>query len=132
MPFVIGRSEDNNLDFDSLVDQLLCVYPESRMISDDYYRDRVEREKQIAKQLGMAEDCAPIRCTERVALKHGTQRHLAICISRDITLDARTDRSGILVVGGHETTECRDACLRLIELLRDRNLRLETSWDDVK
>ncbi len=132
MPFVIGRSEGNNLDFDSLVEQLLCVYPESRMIADDYYRGRIERQKQIAKQLGMAEDCAPIRCTERVAIEHGTQRHLAICISQDITLDARTDRLGILAVGGDETSECRDACLGLIELLRNRGLRIETSWDDVK
>ena len=132
MPFVIGRSEGDNFDFDSLVDQLLCVYPESRMISDDYYRDRIERQKEIATQIGMAEDCAPIRCTERVAREHGTQRHLAIRISKDITLDARTDRFGILVVGGDDTIELCEAFQGLTELLRAHNLKIETSWDDGK
>lgn len=131
MPFVIGRTE-GNLDFDSLIAWLLCAFPESRMILDDYYRDRIEREKAIAKRPGMAEDCAPIRCTERVALENGTQRHLAIRISQDITLDARTDRFGILAVGGDDTDECRDAVQGLIEILRARNLKIETSWDEVK
>ena len=131
MPFVIGRTE-GSLDFDSLVAQLLCAFPESRMISGDYYRDRIEREKEIAKRLGMAEDSAPIRCTERVALEHGTQRHLAVRISEGITLDVRTDRFGILAVGGDDTTECRAAVQRLIELLSACNLEIETSWDDVK
>ncbi len=102
------------------------------MISDDYYRDRIEREKEIAKRLGMADDCAPIRCTERVARESGTQRQLAIRISQDITLDVRTDKVGILAVGGDDTVECRDAIQGLIELLRARNLKIETSWDDVK
>ncbi len=130
MSFVLGRTE-GNLDFDSLVVQLLFAFPESRMISDDYYRDRIQREKEIAKRLGMAEDCAPIRCTERVALQKGTQRHLAIRISQHITLDVRTDRFGILAVGGDDTVECRDAVQGLIELLRAHDLNIETSWDDV-
>ncbi|QDV87620.1 hypothetical protein [Planctomycetes bacterium TBK1r] len=131
MPFVIGRT-DGSLDFDSLVAQLFCAFPESRMISDDYYRDRIEREKEIAKRLGMAEDSAPIRCTERVALEHGTQRHLAVSISQGITLDARIDRLGILAVGGDDTVVCRAAVQGLIEFLRAWNLEIETSWDDVK
>jgi hypothetical protein len=131
MPFVIGRAE-GDLEFDSLVGCIRAAFPESTMISDDYYRDRLEREKEIAKQLGLPEDSAPIRCTERVALEHRTQRHLAVCISQDITLDTRTDRFGILAVGGHNTVECRTAVQSLIEILRAYNLEIETSWDDVK
>lgn len=131
MPFVIGRASVD-LDHDSLVSRLCDAYPESTIISDDYYRDRLEREKEIAKQLGIAEDSAPIRCTQHVALAHGTQRHLAVCISRNITLDARTDRLGILAVGGQDTVECRDAIQGLIEILRANKLEIETSWDDRK
>ncbi len=131
MPFVIGKTE-GHLDVDSLVAQLRDVFPESIMISDDYYRDKIERQKEIAKQRGIAEDCAPIRSTERVALEHGTQRHLTVRISQDITLDTRTDRFGILAVGGQDTVECQAAVQGLIELLRAYNLEIETSWDAIK
>ena len=95
MPFVLGNAE-GDLDFDSLVGSLRDAFPESTVILDDYYRDRLERQREIAKELVIAEDSSLIRCTERVAIEHGTQHHLAVCIARDISLDARTDRSGIL------------------------------------
>ncbi len=131
MPFVVGRSE-GDLDFDSLADQLRDVFPESTIISDDYYRDRLQREKEIAQRIGIPEDSAPIRCTERVALEHGTQRHLSVCLSQDITLDARIDKFGILAVGGQDTVECPAVIQKLIEILQACNLEIETSWDDVK
>jgi hypothetical protein len=96
------------------------------MISDDNYRDRIEREKEIAKRLGMTADCKPIRCTERVVLEHGTQRHLAVRISQYTTIDARIDRFGILVVRGEDTVEFRASVQGLIELLRACNLEIET------
>ncbi len=40
MPFVIGKS-DSEIDVDALTSFLLRVFPDSTMISDDYYRDRL-------------------------------------------------------------------------------------------
>lgn len=130
MAFIIGRT-DGDLDFDSLVVQLRNAFPDSSVISDDYYRNRIERQKMIAKSIAIEDDCAPIRCTERLALEHGIQRHLAVFVCQDVSFDARIDRFGILAVGGNDKVECRDAAQRLIEILRTYNLEIETSWNDV-
>ncbi|QEG00748.1 hypothetical protein Mal15_48200 [Stieleria maiorica] len=131
MPFVSGTS-DTELDFDMLVKRLCEAFPETTVISEDYYADRLRLEKAIARQLGMADDCAPIRCTERVAREHGTQRHLSIPISSDTKLDTRIDKMGILAVGGQDTEQCRTDIGKLVDILTSFLLKIQTSWGNVK
>jgi hypothetical protein len=131
MPFVIGKS-DSEIDVDSLTTFLLRTFPESSMISDDYYMDRLQRQKEIAREKGMDDNCAPIRCTERVAAERGIQRHLAIRVSPVTTLDTRIDKSGVLAVGGNDTIDCPPNVQKLIDILHSYRLKIETSWDDVK
>ena len=131
MPFVIGKS-DSEIDVDSLTAFLLRNFPGSSIISDDYYRDRLQRQKEIAREKGMDDNCAPIRCTERVAAQRGIQRQLAIRISPETTLDTRIDKSGVLAVGVNDTIDCPSDVQKLIDILHSYRLETETSWDDVK
>ena len=128
MPFVLGQS-DSAFDTGLLVKCLRDAFPQTTVISDDYYADRLRREKAIALQQGMAEDCAPIRCFERVALEHGTQIHLSIPVSDSASLDTRIDKMGILAVGGQDTVQCRTEIQKLIDILTEFPLTIET---DVK
>lgn len=131
MPFVLGRA-DSAFDFDALVQRLREAFPQTTTISDDYYADRVSREKANARQQGMPVDCAPIRSTQQAALKHGTQRHLSIAISDETTLDTRIDKMGILAVGGQDTVKCRNEIQKLLDILTTFPLQIEASWDGDK
>lgn len=128
MTFVLGKS-DSAFDTGLLVKCLCDAFAQTTIISDDYYADQLRREKAIALQQGMVEDCAPIGCTDRVALEHGTQLHLSIPISDSTSLDTRIDKMGILAVGGQDTVQCRTEIQRLIDVLTEFPLTIVT---DVK
>jgi hypothetical protein len=130
MHFISGNPY-SELDVDLLVKKLRAEFPSTRIISQDYYADRLAREKAIARELGMAEDSEPIHCTERVALEHGTQLHLAIPISNETTLDTRIDKLGILAIGEQDTEQFRTEITSLMDILASFPLKIETSWDDV-
>jgi len=131
MQFIIGKS-DSEIDVDSLTSCLLQAFPESTMISDDYYRDRLQRQTEIARERGIDDDCSPIFCTKRVAAERGVQRHVAIRVSRETTLDTRIDKSGVLAVGVQDTIDCPPDIQELIDILYSYHLKIETSWGDGK
>jgi hypothetical protein len=131
MHFVNGKS-DSEIDVESLVERLQAAFPGVTIVSDDHYADRLKRQRAIANEFGLADDCAPIRCTERVAIKHGTQLHLLLPVCHGTTLDTRVDKLGILAVGGNDTLECSTEIKKLIDILTTFRLNVETSWDEVK
>ena len=131
MHFVNGKS-DSEIDVNSLVERLHDTFPGITIVADDYYAERLKRARAIALELGLADDCAPIRCTERVAMIHETQLHLLLPISPGMTLDTRVDKTGILAVGGEDTLECKTEVKRLIDILTTFRVNIETSWDEVK
>lgn len=95
---VITCKAQADLDFNSLVADLRRAFPESTMISDDYYADRLAREIGISNEHGWSLDTKPIECTRRVAAEHGIQRRLWVRVSKTLVFDTRIDKMGALLV----------------------------------
>jgi hypothetical protein len=109
MGYIIGRASAG-FALDGIVERLREEYPEIAAISDDYRATRLARQKTIARELGMPDDCAPIQCTERVSQEHGLQLHLSIPISVGLTVDARIDKTGVLIVGESQISHRQPYC----------------------
>jgi hypothetical protein len=122
MGYIVGRSFSRQLDFDALIDSICELFPGTSVISHDYYADRIARNIEICKQIGMAIPNPPLDCLERVADEHGIQREIEVPINESIALSGRLDKFGCLFVARHFSLE---QVQPLVELLRGTALELE-------
>lgn len=122
---LVSATANSELDFDAVTADLRRAFPESTVISNDYYATRLAGAIRIARENGMSPYCAPIRCLERNAAEHGVQRHLSVVVTDGIAFDTRIDKLGVLAVT--QDSEDLSAAQPILDVLRGYPLEIETS-----
>ncbi|EMI58263.1 hypothetical protein RSSM_00296 [Rhodopirellula sallentina SM41] len=121
----VSATAKTELDFDAVAADLRRAFPDSTVISDDYYATRLAVAAEIARENGMSPDCAPIRCLERNAAEHGVQRHLSVVVTAGIAFNTRIDKLGVLAVT--QDSEDPSVAQPILDVLRGYPLEIETS-----
>jgi hypothetical protein len=121
----VSATAESELDYDAVVADLRRAFPDSTVISDDYYATRLAGALQIARENGMSPDCAPIRCLERNAAEHGVQRHLSVVVADGLAFNTRIDKLGVLAVT--QDSEDLSDVQPILDVLRGYPLEIETS-----
>jgi hypothetical protein len=87
MGYIIGRVT-SPLTLESLLNALTALYPGTKH-TGDYFANRIAREEEIASELGMPHDCAPLESTRDAARRLGPQPAFGFPISRTLSFSGR-------------------------------------------
>ena len=116
--YIIGRS-DVPLSLDSVFATLLTLCPDFAH-TGDYFENRIARQEQIATEINMPLDAAPLELTRDAARRLGPQPAFLFSVDSTLAFSGRLSTRGIELHSNctftdTETSELRD-CLESLRL----------------
>ncbi len=122
MGYIIGRTKVP-LTLDSLLGGLTALYPQTAH-TGDYFDNRIAREEQIASEIGLARDCAPLESTRDASRRLGPKPTFDVPVSSTLTFSGCLSEQAVMLHSDrvftlHETEELRNS-------LESLGLELET------
>ena len=93
MGYIHGQSS-SPIEFERLLEALAEIYPET-VQTGEYFETRIAREEQIADELGMPLDSAPIASTRDAARRQGPQPTFSVSISSSLSFKGRFCQTGV-------------------------------------
>ncbi|GAB5516628.1 hypothetical protein [Rhodopirellula baltica] len=108
--YVIGRS-DEPLSLGAVSAALLPLCPDFEY-TGDYFGNRITRQEQIATELNVPLDAAPLESTRDAARRFGPQPAFVFSVDSTLAFSGRLSARGIMLHSNRKFTETETSGLR--------------------
>lgn len=116
--YIIGWASQP-FDFATAFKSLSSCYP-STVFTGEYYAQRIEREEELAMELGMDSDAAPLVSIRRAAKRLGPEMSFSVQVSESLTFSGSCSALGMFLLANRCFTQpevkCLSQCLTSLDM----------------